>query len=364
MIMELERSERVKQENHRETLLKILATHGGPGFEHNVREVVKDSLSAYTNDIRTDKLGNLIACVHGSGEARHPRVMLSAHMDEIALIITKIEAGGFLRVAQTGGFDPRTLVGQEVVVHGKQTLHGIVGSKPPHLTSPEERKQAAPLEDLYIDVAMSEERVRQFATVGDRVTLYRETMTLMNGRISSKALDNRTSIAIILECLRYLKQMKHEADVFAVASVQEEVGVRGATTAGYGVHPDIAIAIDVTFADMPGQAPDESFEIGKGPAVTFGPNIHPKVFAGLKETAKEHQIPYQIEFSQSPTSTDARAFQIAREGIASGLVGIGIRYMHTSVETGSYDDIIECGRLIAQYISGLTPSDVEELTCY
>jgi tetrahedral aminopeptidase len=361
---EQERSERVKQENHKETLLKILATHGGPGFEHDVRDVVREAFSVYTQDIHTDKLDNLIACVHGAGEMRHPRIMLSAHMDEIALIVTKVEEGGFLRVAQTGGFDPRTLVGQEVVVHGKQRLHGIVGSKPPHLTSPEERKQAAPLEDLYIDVAMSDERVRNHVAVGDRVTLYRETMMLMNGRISSKALDNRTSIAIILECLRHLEQMKHTADVIAVASVQEEVGVRGATTAGFGINPDIAIAIDVTFADMPGQAPDESFKMGKGPAVTFGPNIHPKVFAGFKRIAKVHQIPYQIEFSQSPTSTDARAFQIAQAGIATGLVGIGIRYMHTSVETGSYDDIIECGRLLAHYIAELTPSDVEELTCY
>ncbi len=354
----------MKQENHRETLLNILATHGGPGFEQEVREAIRVAFLSYTGDIRTDKLGNLIACVHGTGEVRHPRVMLSAHMDEIALIVTKVEIGGFLRVAQTGGFDPRTLVGQEVVVHGKERLHGIVGSKPPHLTSPEERKQAAPLEDLYIDIAMSEEQARHLVTVGDRVTLFRETMSLLNGRISSKALDNRTSIAVILECLRHLEQMKHSADVYAVASVQEEVGVRGATTAGYGIHPDIAIAIDVTFADMPGQAPDESFKMGKGPAVTFGPNIHPKVFAGFKRAAKTHQVPYQIEFSQSPTSTDARAFQIAREGIASGLVGIAIRYMHTSVETGSYDDIVECGRLLAHYIAELTPSDVEELTCY
>jgi tetrahedral aminopeptidase len=130
------------------------------------------------------------------------------------------------------------------------------------------------------------------------------------------------------------------------------------------VNPDIAIAIDVTFADMPGQDPDESFKIGKGPAVAFGPNIHPRIFKGLKQAATDHKIPYQLELSQGPTGTDARAFQIAREGLASGLVGIAIRYMHTSVETGSYDDIVECGRLLAHYIANLDASSVEELTCY
>lgn len=349
--------------NHKETLLHILEQHGGPGFEQNVAGGVHQAFTEYTDDIRTDSMGNLIAFIAGHGEGSHPRILLSAHMDEIALVVTQVEKG-FLRVAQSGGFDARTLVGQEVVVHGREQLHGIVGSKPPHLTTPEERNQAAILEDLYIDLAMSHERVSSLVSVGDRVTLHRETMELLNGRMSGKALDNRTSIAVILECLRHLKQMRHVADVFAAASVQEEVGVRGAMTLGYGVNPDIAMAIDVTFADMPGQAPDESFKIGKGPAVAMGPNIHPKVFQGLKNAAKANKIPYQLELSQGPTGTDGRAFQILREGIATGLVGIAIRYMHTSVETGSYDDIVECGRLLAHYIAGLDATSVEDLTCY
>lgn len=350
--------------NHQSTLLDILDSHGGPGFEQAVAAKVKKAFAQYTDEISTDTLGNVIAVIRGEGEGYHPKILLSAHMDEIALVVTKVERGGFLRVWQAGGFDPRTLVGQEVVVHGKETLRGIVGSKPPHLTTPEERKQAAPLEDLFIDVAMSEERVKALVNVGDRVTLYRETMDLMNNRISGKALDDRTSLAVILECLRFLKQMKFNADVYAVATVQEEVGVRGATTVGYDVNPDIGIGIDVTFADMPGQAPDESFKIGKGPAVAFGPNIHSKVFKGLRDAAVENHIPFQLELSQGPTGTDARAYQITREGIASGLVGIAIRYMHTSVETGSYDDIVDCGRLLAYYISGVDAATVEGLTCY
>jgi tetrahedral aminopeptidase len=354
----------VDNDNHKKTLLELLDSHGGPGFEQQVANKVRAAFSAYTSEMRTDTLGNIIATVHGFGGKSAPKIMLSAHMDEIALVVTKIDAGGFLRVAQAGGFDPRTLVGQEVVVHGKQLLRGIVGSKPPHLTSPAERKKAAPLEDLYIDVAMKEERVREVVGIGDRITLHRETMELLNNRVSGKALDNRTSIAVILETLRFLQGLKHQSDVIAVASVQEEVGMRGAATVGYGVNPDIAIAIDVTFADMPGQDPDESFKIGAGPAISFGPNIHRNVFTALRDAAENNGIPYQLELSQGPTGTDGNAFQIARAGIATGVVGIAIRYMHCSVETGSYDDIVLCGRLLAHYIAGITQEDVEGLSCY
>lgn len=351
-------------DNHKNTLLQILDLHGGPGFEHAVANKVRTAFSTYTSEIRTDTLGNVIATVHGFGGTSAPKIMLSAHMDEIALVVTKIEPGGFLRVAQSGGFDPRTLVGQEVVVHGEYTLRGVIGSKPPHLTSPEERKKAAPLEDLYIDLAMSEERVASLVRIGDRVTLHRETMELLNHKISGKALDNRTSIAIILETLRFLQGLKHQADVIAVASVQEEVGMRGAATVGYGVNPDIAIAIDVTFADMPGQDPDESFKMGEGPAISFGPNIHRNIFTGLRDTAESHGIPYQLELSQGPTGTDGNAFQIARAGLPTGVIGIAIRYMHCSVETGSYDDIVACGRLLAHYIARITREEVEGLSCY
>ncbi|MCL6446093.1 MAG: M20/M25/M40 family metallo-hydrolase [Alicyclobacillus sp.] len=353
-----------QEPNHRETLLEILDSHGGPGFESGAAQKIREALGRYTCDLRSDTLGNIIATVPGEGLGRRPRIMLSAHMDEIALVVTKIEQGGFLRVAQTGGFDPRTLVGQEVVVHGRETLRGIVGSKPPHLTSPEERGHAAALQDLFVDVAMSEARVRSMVTVGDGITLHRETMQLMNNRISGKALDNRTSVAVMLECLRLLRGLRHQADVIAVATAQEEVGMRGAFTAAYDVQPDIAIAIDVTFADMPGQAPDFQYKMGKGPAISFGPNIHPKVFAGLKQTAQIHHIPWQLELSQGPTGTDAHAFQLTRAGIACGVVGIAIRYMHTSVETGSYDDVVDCGRLLAHYIASVDMAAVEGLTCY
>ncbi|MFD1676331.1 M42 family metallopeptidase [Alicyclobacillus fodiniaquatilis] len=350
---------------HLQTLKELVTLHGGPGFEHDVRARIQQAFGEYTSDLRVDTLGNLIGLVQGSGEQRRPRILLSAHMDEIALVVTRIEEGGFLRVTQAGGFDPRTLVGQEVYVHTQSgRLFGIVGSKPPHLTAPEERGKAAPLEDLFIDLASSEAKVREQVQIGDRVTLAREVYDLRNDRLAGKSLDNRTSVAIILETLEVLRKLHHVADVYVMASVQEEVGVRGAATAAYGIQPDIAIAIDVTFGDFPGQAADEGFTLDGGPAISFGPNLHMKVFRHLTAVAERENIPYQIELSQGPVGADARAFQIARAGIASALIGIPLRYMHTSVETGAYRDIAACGRLLAQYISDVDAATVEDLSCY
>lgn len=358
------RGEFVTEPNHKSSFLTLLQCHGGPGFEHAVADEIRTVFSQYTSAIETDVLGSLIAHIPGQGEGRKPRVLLAAHMDEIALIVTKIDKGGFLRVAEAGGFDARTLVGQEVVVHSKPPLRGIVGSKPPHLLTPGESDNAPKLDDLYIDLAMSETQVRERINVGDRVTLHRDALPLMNGRIAGKALDDRACVAVIYECLACLERLQHRADVTVAASVQEEVGMRGAAVLGYAQNPDIAIALDVTFGDMPGQAPDESFKLGHGPVITMGPTIHPKVFSGLRDTAKRHRVPYQIELSQASTGTDAWAFQIARDGIASGVVGVALRYMHTSVEVIAYDDIVECGRLLAHYIASIDDKAVEELTCY
>ncbi|MCL6592776.1 MAG: M20/M25/M40 family metallo-hydrolase [Alicyclobacillus sp.] len=361
---------------HRSTLLELLALPGGPGFEQAVAERIQLAFQAYTRQVETDLMGNVIAYIPATGSPipaeadeqfatpSRPRVLLAAHMDEIALMVTHIEAGGFLRLAQTGGFDARTLLGQEVWVHGRNPLLGVIGAKPPHLSTPEERQQTPPLEELYVDLAMPEDQVRALVRPGDRVTLARTPCELLNGRISGKALDNRASVAVLLECLEHLRSLRHSADVWAVATVQEEVGMRGASVVGDRLQPHIALAVDVTFAEFPGQAPDESFPLGSGPAIAFGPNIHPKVFTGLRAAATRHRVPFHIELTQGPTGTDARVLQLTAAGIATGLVGVPIRYMHCSVETAVYDDIVECGRLLAHYLADLTAADVEGLACF
>ncbi|WP_328702021.1 M42 family peptidase [Alicyclobacillus fructus] len=344
---------------------QLLEAHGGPGFEEDVRNLILPHLSEYASEIWSDAVGNLIGLIPGNGEGRRPRVLVSAHIDEIALVVTRIESGGFLRLAQAGGFDPRTLVGQEVVVHTEGgRLFGVIGAKPPHLTPAAERSKAAKLEDLYVDLALPEDEVRARVRVGDRVTLRRSPLELLNGRIAGKSVDNRASAAVLLEALALLKGMVHEADLYAVFTVQEEVGLRGARTAGFGLVPDIAIAVDVTFGAFPGQAPDESFPLEGGVAISFGPNLHRRVFRRLVDCAERHRIPYQIELSQRPVGADANAFQIAGPGLAAALIGPPIRYMHTSVETVAYDDIWQCARLLAHYVAEVDAAQVEELTCY
>lgn len=361
----IEGVENLSDLNIRATMKKLLADHGVSGHEHGIAHRLTESFAAFSSEIRIDKVGNLIAKVEGDGQGPRPSVLLAAHMDEIGLMVTKIERGGFLRVTNIGGVDPRTQVAQEVLVHSRHgDFVGIVGSKPPHLTSPEERGKAAPLTDLFIDLGMPEEMVREKVRVGDTVTVRRDPIELQYDRIAAKSLDNRASIAAVLECLAELKRLKVGVDVYAVGTVQEERGRIGAGPAAFGVKPDIAIAIDVTFGDMPGAPDDASFPLDHGPTVLFGPNSHQKITASLAATAEELNMPYSYEFIQGDSSTDAHLLQVQHEGIATSLLSIPIRYMHTSVETVCYRDIERTGKLLAHFIAGIDRAYVEGLSCY
>jgi tetrahedral aminopeptidase len=352
-------------------LLRDLIEYASPsGYEDGIAERIIEELGRYTDDITRDELGNVIARIpantNKTDASLHtpPRILLAAHMDEIGLIVSKIEDGGFLRFTQLGGFDPRTLIAQEVFVHGKSKLRGVIGSKPPHLTAADERDKAVPMEELFIDLGMPESFVREQVDVGDLVTIARQSIELLNDRIAGKSSDNRASIVSIFECLEELNRLTHEAEVYVVATVQEETTMVGAFTSTYGIRPDIGIAIDVTHASMPGVAKDLTAEFQSGPAVGLGPNIHKKVLQGFLDAAKRNRIPYQIKTYQGPTPTDARAIQITAEGIATGLLSIPLRYMHTSVEVIDYQDIRATGLLLAHFIAACDRSFVEGLSCY
>ncbi len=349
----------------RRFLADICETHGISGYEHNVSALVRAALCRYADEVRQDKMGNVAFYKRGEGEeGKRPRILLSAHMDEIGLMVTKIEEGGFLRFAPVGGIDPRTIVGQEVILFGREAMPGVIGAKPPHLTSEEDREKGHEMETLYIDLALPEQKVRKLVAPGDLAMIKRESLALAGNTFAAKALDDRAGVAVMLCCLRGLEKMRHNADVFAVATVQEEVGVRGATVSAYGIVPDIGIAIDVTHGDMPGVPEHETSQLGKGPAICLGPNIHPKVGAELLRLAKEHRIPHQTEVSPGPTGTDARAIQVTRGGIPAALVSIPLRYMHTSVELADLEDIKQAGRLLAYFIATVDTAFVEGLKCY
>ena len=343
-------------------LQAVTAAPGISGYEAPVAGLIRAELCALADEVRQDRLGNVVFLKKGTGEKR-PRVLLAAHMDEIGLMVTKIEAGGFLRFTSVGGIDPRTIVGQEVVVFGKERLTGVIGAKPPHLTDEDERGKAYPMEDLFIDLAMTEEQVRKLVTVGDLAMIRRELIQLQDTVLAGKAMDDRAGVAVLAVCLEELARLHHVADVYAVATVQEEVGVRGATTSTYGIVPDLGIAVDVTHGDMPGVPEHDTCKLGKGPGITVGPNRHPKIGKELVAVAKEHRIPYQLEVAAGPTGTDARAIQISRGGIPTGLVSVPLRYMHTSVELLDAEDIKMTGRLLAYFIAAVKTDFVEDLSC-
>jgi len=332
----------------KEFLRRLSEGSGVSGYEGGLAGLVREGLSPYAGEVTSDALGNCIVLRSGSGPDPRPKIMLAAHVDEIGLMVTKVEDRGFLRFSQIGGFDPRTLVAQEVTVHGRRPLRGIIGVKPPHILTDEERKKAPKLEELFIDVGYAEEEVRSLVQVGDVVTLAREFIELQGELVSGKSLDDRAGVVCLLECLRRLDGMRHDADVYAVATTQEEVGLRGATTGAFGVSPDLAVALDVCHAG-PGLPEHDSTELGKGPAIAIGANIHPRIHELLVKVADDYNIPHQPEVAPGRTGTDAWAINITREGIPCGLIGLPLRYMHTSVETGSMADFVQAGRLLAEF---------------
>lgn len=345
-------------------LRQMVESTGVSGYESQVGELVSRAFLGICDQVRTDVLGNVVALRKGEGEGPRKRVMLAGHMDEIGLMITKIEDSGFLRFTSIGGVDQRTLVAQEVVVHGKRDLLGIIGLKPPHLMQPEDRGKAIPMRDLVIDIGMSAEQVRQSVQVGDMVTINRQMYQLGKDVVAGKAMDDRAAVAVIYYCLQELAGLRHQVDVYAVATVQEEVGLRGAIVSTYDIAPDVGIALDVCHGPMPGVEVQRTSPMGQGPNIGFGANIHPRVHGRLVETAKDYNIPYSLGVYAAGTGTDTWAMQVSRAGIATGLLSIPSRYMHTSVETVNLLDLKMAGRLLALFIASLDDQFMEGLICY
>lgn len=337
-----------------EVLARLAGATGVSGHEQDVAALIEELWKPYVDEIRRDALGNLIAVVRGEGlqtpDGRRASLMWAAHMDEIGMVVAAIEDEGFLRVDAIGGVDERVLLAQEVVVHTAEgPLPGIIGTKPPHLTTEEEARKLPRLRDLFIDVGLPGEEARRRVRVGDPVTVRQAPARLRGQRLTGKSLDNRAGVAVLTEALAQLRRRRHAVDVYAVATVQEEVGLRGATTSAYGLAPTLAVAVDVTFGDQPGLPDTQTTELGKGPALARGANIHPRIYEALQETARAERIPVQDEYLPGASGTDAWAIQIAREGIPTGLVSVPLRHMHSPVEVVDLGDVREAGRLLAAW---------------
>ncbi len=339
-------------------LQELSETPGVSGQEERIRAAVSGHLAPLVDALRVDALGNLIGSKRGASPA-HNRVMLAAHMDEIGLIVTRLERS-FLRFAPVGGVDMGTLPAQEVTVHGSSDLPGLIASRPPHVLSAEERQKPFAQADLFIDVGLTAAELAESVAVGDFVSIRRPASRLGKGQASGKALDNRVSIVVLLEALRILQSRTHAWDIYAVVTVQEEIGLRGATTASFQIAPAVGIALDVTFAEQPGAPAEESLPMDSGPAIGLGPNLHPKLRALLVSTAERHEIPFTSEVLPGHSGADAWAMQVSRSGIPTALLSVPIRNMHTPAESVVLQDIERAARLLAEAISDL-PDDLSVL---
>jgi tetrahedral aminopeptidase len=345
--------------DHGDLLRRLTEAAGVSGHEVDVGRVVRELFAPLADRLTEDALGNIVALRRGRLGPGAPSVLLAAHMDEIGLMVTAVE-DGFVRFTGVGGWDPRGLLAQPVVVRGREALPGIVGARPPHVLPPAELDKVLRLDELFIDVGRPAAEVSELVRVGDVVTMRRSTMQLAGGRWTGKAMDNRASVAAIAIALEALHGLRHAWDVYAVATVQEEVGLKGAATAAYGLAPTVAIAVDVGFARQSGAA-DPPYSLDGGPQIALGPNIHPRVYEALVAAADRLEMAYQVEPVPGPTGTDAGAMQVAGAGVPCGLVGIPLRYMHSTVETVALKDIERSGRLLAHFVAGLDADFVASL---
>ena len=343
-----------------DTLRGLLTAFGPSGVEAEAASVWREAARAFTDDVTGDVMGSTVARVPGTGDG--PLLAIMGHVDEIGLIVTHVDDDGMLWFGQVGGWDPMILVGQRVEVATRDgKIPGVVGKKPIHLLKPDEREKVPKLEDLHIDIgARDGEDARRRVRVGDVVVIAGEPVDLANGRFASRAMDDRLGAYVALEAARLVAEAGGApGPVAAVASVQEETGLWGAVTSTFGLEPDVAIVVDVTHAtDAPGinKRTEGDHALGSGPVVGRGTVLHPAVHDLLVEAAEAEDIPYTVEATGRGTGTDADVVHISRTGVATGLIGLPLRYMHSPVEVVQLDDVQAAARLIAAFALRL-PAD-------
>lgn len=342
-----------------EFLRDICNTPSPSGYEEKAAELFRQYTSFADKHI-TDVHGNVAAILNPDAEMK---VMLAGHMDEIGFQVNYIDDKGFIYFRGIGGHDSMVPLGQRVTIWGSSgEVLGVIGRKPIHLLESSEKDKRPELHDLTIDIgAASREEAERHVAIGDCITYTYGFQEVLGGRAIARAFDNRVGTFAVAEALRLLKEgqsLNPNVGVYAVATVQEEIGLRGARTAAGWIGSQSGIAVDVDFAiDHPGVSPSRygALDIGKGPSITRGPNVNPMVFKMLRDAAESEGIPYQVAAEPGGTGTDANAMQIAGGGMATGLVGIPLRYMHTPCELISLEDASNCARLMAGYCASVTP---------
>tara|TARA_B110000285_G_scaffold35427_1_gene38038 strand:+ start:1218 stop:2273 length:1056 start_codon:yes stop_codon:yes gene_type:complete len=322
-------------------LLKtICTTPGAPGFEQKIRALVLKELEGLVDEVEIDNMGNVYAIKKGKGDKR---IMVGAHMDEIGFIVTHIDDNGFIRFHTLGGFDPKTLTAQRVIVHGKEDLIGVMASKPIHVMSAEERNKVAKLKDYFIDTGLPAEEVKKLVNIGDAITREREFIE-MGPCVNGKSLDNRLAVFILLETLRNLKGKEIPFDLYGVFTVQEEVGIRGANVSAMKINPDFGFGLDTTIAfDLPGAAPHEMItKLGEGTAIKImdaSTICDYRMVKYMKQTADKHEIKWQPEILTAGGTDTAGIQRMTEGGSIAGAVSIPTRHLHQVIEMAHKEDI-------------------------
>jgi len=342
-----------------EFLKRLLATPGPSGYEGAIQQVVREYAEPFADQIRTDVHGNLIVCKNPDAPLR---LMFAGHCDQIGLLVTQIDDQGFIYTQTIGGWDPIQLIGQRMTIWAEGgPVAAVIARKPIHLLTDEERKQPLKQQELWLDIGAANRADAQAAVrVGDPVTLALGYQEMRNNLANAPGMDNRAGLWVVVEALRRVAHQELACGVFAVSTVQEEIGLRGATTSAFGIAPHVAIAVDVTHAtDCPTIDKRQQGEIslGRGPVIYRGPNMNPIVTKRLVSLCEKHELPYQLAAIGRATPNDTNTIQISRAGVATGLVSLPNRYMHSAVEMISLLDLDHAANLLAAFACDLKPDE-------
>lgn len=339
-----------------QNLIELSNAGGISGFEYTVTPVIERLLSKYCDQVNKDISGNVIGYIYAE-DKNAPTVMIEAHTDGIGLMVKDIDERGYITFVTIGGVDPRILPAAEVVVCGKRELYGIIAARAPHLMAADEKNSASKIEDMAVDVGLAHDEVADIVTPGDMIYFKTESVKLLDKKLSGKYLDDRAGVISLLMALRELKGKKLPFNLAVLCAVQEEVGLRGAVTGAYGTDPVCAIVVDVCHGTTPDSGSAATFKLGTGTVITCGPNIDRRMFEIAKNAADENKIKYSVEAESGHTGTDAWVVQTTRQGVATLLLSIPLRYMHTTVETLSMKDVEATAMLIARTLEKINTEE-------
>jgi len=341
----------------RDFLRKLVECPSPSGFEQPAQKLVRARLKDAVDEIRTDVHGNVISVLN---PGKSLRVMLAGHCDEIGLMVNHVDKEGYIYLARIGGVDPAILPGQKVEIHNeRKSVLGVIGRKAIHLMEQDERGKPMKVKECWVDIGAKDRNdALKAVAIGDPITIVRKFTELRNDMVAARGFDDRVGAWVVVETMRRLKRMKLACSVYGVSTVQEEVGLRGATTAAFGIDPHIGIAVDLGFAsDWPSAEKKVIGEVslGKGPILHRGANINPPLARLMEKTAKAKRIPFQMQAAPRATGTDANVIQINRAGAAASLISVPNRYMHTPVEVVCLKDLDHAVSLLAATVAAVKP---------